>query len=99
MVRKKFRKKEVILGIVCTLLVLFILSLYVWHQTESVSLGYDTAELEHKVVQLKKEVETLETIKSSLLSLDRVEQMAKEKLKLFEPEKNQIFYEDIDPKH
>jgi cell division protein FtsL len=99
MVRKKFRKKEVILGIVCTLLVLFILSLYVWHQTESVSLGYDTAELEHKVVQLKKEVETLETIKSGLLSLDRVEQMAKEKLKLFEPEKNQIFYEDIDPKH
>jgi len=99
MVRKKFKKKEVILSIVCALLVLFILSLYVWHQTESVSLGYDTAELEHKVVQLKKEVEKLETIKSSLLSLDRVEQMAKKKLKLSEPEENQIFYEDIDPKH
>jgi cell division protein FtsL len=98
MVRKKFRKKEVILGIVCTLLVLCILSLYVWHQTESVSLGYDTAELEHKVVQLQKEVEKLETIKSSLLSLDRVEQMAKEKLMLSEPKEAQIFYEDIDPK-
>jgi cell division protein FtsL len=98
MVRKKFRKKEVILGIGCTLLVLCILSLYVWHQTESVSLGYDTAELEHKVVQLQKEVEKLETIKSSLLSLDRVEQMAKEKLMLSEPKEAQIFYEDIDPK-
>jgi len=99
MVRKKFKKKQVVLSIVCFLLVLFILSLYVWHQTESVSLGYDTAELELKVVQLKKEVEKLETIKSTLLSLDRVEQMAKEKLKLSEPEENQIFYEDIDSKH
>ncbi len=98
MVRKKFNKKEVLLGIVCTLLVLFILSLYVWHQTESVSLGYDTAELEHQVLLLQKEVEKLETIKSSLLSLDRVEKMAKEKLELSEPEEHQIFYEDIDPK-
>lgn len=83
---------------VCSLLVLFILSLYVWHQTESVSLGYDTAELEHKVVQLQKEVEKLETIKSSLLSLDRVEKMAKEKLEMSEPRDDQIFYEDIDQK-
>jgi len=98
MVRKKFNKKEIFLGTVCSLLVLFILSLYVWHQTESVSLGYDTAELEHKVVQLQKEVEKLETIKSSLLSLDRVEKMAKEKLELSEPRDDQIFYEDIDPK-
>ncbi len=97
MVRKKFNKKEIFLGIVCSLLVLFILSLYVWHQTESVSLGYDTAELEHKVVQLQKEVEKLETIKSSLLSLDRVEKMAKEKLELSEPRDDQIIYEDIDP--
>jgi cell division protein FtsL len=98
MVRKKFNKKEIFLGIVCSLLVLFILSLYVWHQTESVSLGYDTAELEHKVVQLQKEVEKLETIKSSLLSLDRVEKMAKEKLELSEPRDDQIFYENIDLK-
>jgi cell division protein FtsL len=98
MVRKKFNKKEILLGIACSLLVLFILSLYVWHQTESVSLGYDTAELEHKVVQLQKEVEKLETIKSSLLSLDRVEKMAKEKLEMSEPRDDQVFFEDIDPK-
>lgn len=98
MVRKKFNKKEILLGIVCSLLVLLILSLYVWHQTESVNLGYDTAELEHKVIQLQKEVEKLETIKSSLLSLDRVEKMAKEKLEMSEPRDDQVFYEDIDPK-
>jgi cell division protein FtsL len=99
MVRKKFKKKEVMLSIGCTLLALFILTFYVWHQTESVSLGYDTAELEQKVVQLQKEVEKLETLKSGLLSLDRVEKMAKEKLELSEPKEDQIFYEDIDKKH
>ncbi len=97
MVRRKFGKKEIILGIACTLLVLSILSFYVWHQTESVSLGYDMAELEQKVIQLQKEVEKLETIRSSLLSLDRVERMAREKLRLSEPKEGQVIYEDFDP--
>jgi len=97
MVRKKLSKKEITLGIACTLLALFILTFYVWHQTESVSLGYDTAELEQKVIQLQKEVEELETIRSSLLSLDRVERMAREKLKLSEPKEGQVVYEDFDP--
>ncbi len=97
MVRKKISKKEIALGIACTLLALLILSFYVWHQTESVSLGYDTAELELRVIKLQNEVEKLETIRSSLLSLDRVERMAREKLKLTEPREGQVVYEDIDP--
>jgi cell division protein FtsL len=95
MVRKKFSKKEMVLGIGCTLFALLILSLYIWHQTESVSLGYDTAELEYRVIQLEKEVEELETIKSSLLTLDRVEDIARNKLNLAEPKEEQIVYEDI----
>jgi cell division protein FtsL len=96
MVRKKFSKKEIVIGIAFTLFTLLILSLYVWHQTESVSLGYDSAELEHRVIQLEKEVEKLETIKSSLLTLDRVENIARDKLKLSEPKDKQIIYEDIE---
>jgi cell division protein FtsL len=95
MVRKKFSKKEIAIGIACTLFALLFLSLYVWHQTESVSLGYDSAELEHRVIQLEKEVEKLETVKSSLLALDRVEYIARDKLKLSEPKDEQIIYEDI----
>jgi cell division protein FtsL len=72
------------------------LSLYVWHQTESVSLGYDSAELEYRVIQLEKEVEKLETLKSSLLTLDRVENIARDKLKLSEPKEEQIVYKDIE---
>jgi cell division protein FtsL len=96
MVRKKFSKKEITIGIACTLFALLILSLYVWHQTESVSLGYDSAELEYRVLQLEKEVEELETVKSSLLKLDRVEDIARNKLKLTDPKKEQIVYEDIE---
>ena len=95
MVRKKFSRKEIAIGVACTLFALLVLSLYVWHQTESVSLGYDSAELEYRVIQLEKEVEELETVKSSLLTLDRVEKIARNKLKLSEPEEEQIVYEDI----
>jgi len=98
MVRKKFSKKEIAIGIACTLFALLILSLYVWHQTESVSLGYDSAELEQHVIQLEKDVEKLEVIKSNLLRLDRVENIARESLKLTEPQDEQIVYRDIDKK-
>jgi cell division protein FtsL len=98
MVRKKFSKKEIAIWVVCILFALCILSLYVWHQTESVSLGYDSAELEYRVIQLEKEVEELETIKSSLLTLDRVEDIARNKLKLSEPKEEQIVYEEIERK-
>ena len=96
MVRKKFSKKEIVIITVCAVFALLVLSFYVWHQTESVSLGYDSAELEQHVIQLEKEVEKLETVKSSLLTLDRVENIARDELKLTEPEQDQIMYRDID---
>jgi cell division protein FtsL len=99
MVRKKFSKKEIAIGVACTLFALLILSLYIWHQTESVSLGYDSAELEQRVIQLEKEVEKLETVKSNLLVLERVENIARDKLKLTEPKDDQIVYRDIDKEH
>jgi len=98
MVRKKISKKEVALAVSGTLLVLLFLCIYVWQQTESISLGYDTAELELRVKQLEKEVEVLEAEKASLLSLELVEKMAREKLQLRDPGEDQILYKDIDPR-
>ncbi len=99
MVRKKFSKKEIAIGISCTLITLLILSMYIWHQTESVSLGYDTAELELRVTQLEKEVEKLETKKSELLALERVENIARNQLALSDPKKEQLVYEEIKKEH
>jgi len=93
-VRKRFNKKQIALGIFCTLIVIFILTFYIWHQVESVRLGYKTGVLEQEVLYLKKEVEKLEAKKSSLLALERVERIAREKLNLDAPKKEQIVYDD-----
>ncbi len=97
MVRKKYTKKAIILVVSCTIIVIFILTFYIWHQMESIRIGYEIGELEEKVLSLRKEVEKLETKKSSLLSLERVEKIAKEELNLVEPKEEQLVYDDFIP--
>jgi cell division protein FtsL len=95
MVRKKFTKKEMVLVVFCTVFIISILTFYIWHQTEAVRLGYEINRLEEKVQKLQIEVEELETTKSSLLSLEKVEKIAKEKLKMIATTEDQIIYEDF----
>ena len=97
MVRKKYTKKEIILVVFCIIIVISILTFYIWHQIESVRIGYKIGELEEKVLNLRKEVEKLETKKSTLLSLERVEKIAKEKLNLVEPKEEQLVYDEFIP--
>jgi len=97
MVRKKFNKKEIILIIGGTIIVIFFLTFYTWHQIESIRIGYEIGKLEEKVLKLRKDVEQLETVKSSLLRLDRVERIAKEDLNLVSPKKEQIVYDEFSP--
>jgi len=96
MVRKKFSKAQIILGISCTILLTFFLIFYIWHQAESIRIGYKTRQLEEEILSLKKEIEKLEVKKSSLLSLERVEKIAREELKLTSPEKKQIISDNLD---
>ncbi len=96
MVRKKFSKAQIILSISCTILLTFFLIFYIWHQAESIRIGYETRQLEEKILSLKKEIEKLEVKKSSLLSLERVEKIAREELKLISPEKEQIISDNFD---
>jgi len=95
MVRKKFNKKEIIRDILYTVIIITIFIFYIWHQSKSISLGYKNGELEERIISLRKEIEKLQAKKSSLLSLERVEKIAKEELKLKEPRKDQIVYEDF----
>jgi hypothetical protein len=97
MVRKKISKKEVLVGIAWTTIVILILTFYIWNQIESIRLGYAIGDLEMKLQNLEKDVEKFETIKSALLSLDNVERTAKEKLKLQKPKKEQIVYDNFRP--
>jgi len=76
---------------------MFFLTFYIWNQIESIRVGYKIGELEENLQSLKKDVEKLETEKSSLLSLERVEKIAKEKLKLEKSKKEQIIYDNFRP--
>lgn len=84
-----------ILVIACTVFIISILTFYIWHQVEAVRIGYEINRLEDKVQKLKIEVEELETTKASLLSLEKVERIAKEKLKMVKTQENQKVYEDF----
>ena len=87
------------LVITCTIFIISILTFYIWHQVEAVRLGYKINRLEEKVQMLEVEVEKLETAKSSLLSLEKVERIAKEKLKMVKTQENQKVYEDFKQQH
>ena len=83
------------LVITCTLFIISTLTFYIWHQVEAVRLGYKINRLEEKIQKLKIEVEELETTKASLLSLEKVERIAKDKLKMVKTQENQKVYEDF----
>ena len=85
------------LFVFCTIIVIFILTFYIWHQMESIRIGYEIGKLEEKVLTLRRQVDELQTEKSSLLSLDRVEKIAKEELNLVEPKKEQLVYDEFIP--
>ncbi len=95
MVRKKFTRKEILLVIFGTIFIISILTFYIWHQVEAVRLGYEINRLEEKVQNLQIEVEELEAEKSSRLSLEEVERIAKEQLKMVETQESQKIYEEF----
>jgi cell division protein FtsL len=97
MVRRKYTTRQIMLFVVCTIIVIFVLTFYIWHQMESIRIGYEIGKLEKKVLTLTKKVDELEAEKSSLLSLDRVEKIAKEELNLVEPKKEQLVYNEFNP--
>ena len=99
MIKKRYGGREIRIAAACTVIIIFSLSIYIWHQTESISIGYTTSGLEEEVLRLEKEIEQLETIRSSLLSLDRVERIAREELGLKNPKDNQIIWDDLDGKN
>jgi len=97
MIRKKISKKLIVLGLIGGLFAIFFLTFYIWHQMESIRIGYEIGKLEEKVTALVEEVKILQTKKSALLSLDRVEKIAKKELKLVPVKKDQLIYEEFIP--
>jgi len=96
MITKKVNKKNLVLSIFAGFFVIFFLTFYIWHQAESVRIGYKTKDMEEEIELLKGDIEQLETQKASLLSLDRVEQIARQELRMVHPSEKQIIFEKGD---
>jgi cell division protein FtsL len=94
MVHRKFDVKEIALGAAFILLLLVLVTFYIWYQTEAVQLGYRIGELESRVANLKEDIKKLEARKASLLSLRRVEGIARDRLGLADPAPGQILFDD-----
>ena len=90
MIRKKLGSRQVAGIVMLTVTVVVFFSLYIWHQTESIRIGYAIDDLEDRAADLKKQVEELEARKSHLLSLERVERIAREALGLTTARKDQV---------
>jgi cell division protein FtsL len=95
MVHKKYTKKEIAVGVLASLMTIIILTFYLWHITENIRLGYEIGRCENSLQTLREEVKKLEAKRAALLSLERVEKIAREKLGLAEPKEGQIIYEDF----
>jgi len=96
MVRKKFKKQQIAAGILSAVIIIAALTFYVWHQIESVRLGYEINRLEAQIQSIQEQVDTLEVQKAALLSPDRVDKIARQKLGMKPVRDDQII---SDPAH
>ena len=94
MVRKQYSLRQIGAWTALGLLVVAIVTFYLWHLNENIRLGWDYAKLESERIAAGEEVERLQTRRAALLAPDRVERIAKSVLKLGEPRDDQIVYEE-----
>jgi cell division protein FtsL len=93
MVRKLHPPREIALWIASSLLVVAVLFFYLWHINEKHRLGLRTTALESELKALREDVGRLETRKTALLALDRVDKIARRNLGLTDPRPDQIVVE------
>ena len=97
MVRKKLDRKEVAAAAGCILLAVATLTFHIWHQAAVIQIGFQTSRLEERISALQEDIKKLEMSRAALLAPERVDRIAREELRLVEPQPEQIIYEDIHP--
>ena len=94
MVRRQYSLRQIAAWSVLALLVVAVLTFYLWHLNEYIRLGWDSARLETERLQAREQVERLQARRAQLLAPDRVEKIAKSELKMAEPRTDQIVFEE-----
>jgi cell division protein FtsL len=93
--RGRLKRMDLLLLGAAAVCAVSILTFYLWQQTESIRIGYETGILEKKTADLVEDIKTLETRRAALLSLERVEATARQELGLTDPRDDQIIYHDF----
>ncbi|MBN2206797.1 MAG: cell division protein FtsL [Candidatus Aminicenantes bacterium] len=93
--RGRLGRKDILLLGAAAACVVALMTFYLWQQTESIRLGYQTGTLVKRRADLVEEIKTLETRRAALLALERVERIAREELGLVDPREDQIIYHDF----
>ncbi len=94
MIRTKWTPREIGLGAALLAVVVFLMTFYVWYQTEAVRLGYDIGKARDEIRKLRDDIRGLELLKAKLLAPERVEKIARESLGLVDPKPEDIIYDD-----
>lgn len=78
---------SILVGVIMLLSILF----YVWQRNEMIRFGYEAKQLRHELERQVEEKRRLMLQRASLLSLDRIDHIARQKLDLTSPMDDQIF--------
>ncbi|MBM3293359.1 MAG: cell division protein FtsL [Candidatus Aminicenantes bacterium] len=94
MVHKKYSRRQILLAASACLVVMGILTFYLWHLTENIRLGYAVGRDQSAKQRLEKDIQSLKAEREALSSPERIEKIAREKLGLGDMRDDQIVYED-----
>ena len=94
MIRRKWTPREIGLGAALLAVVIFLMTFYVWYQTEAVRLGLEITANRNRIQKLRDDIRGLELERTHLLAPDRVEKIARESLGLVDPKPEDILYDD-----
>lgn len=90
MVRRKRDRAALLMTVLAVTLAAAALTFYLWHLNEMTRIGYDIARIEEEISRMKEEVRELETRRAELMSLERVERIAREELGLTDARPDQV---------
>ena len=97
MVRPKHPLRAIAFWALAGAIVFGVLTFYLWHINENIRLGLETSRIQRELRFLREDVDKLQTRKTALLALDRVEQIARRDLKMTDPRDDQFVFEDFEP--
>jgi cell division protein FtsL len=94
MIRRKWSAREIALGSTLLVVVLGLLTFYIWYQTEAIRLGKAIEKDKDEIAALREEIKKLEIRKAELLDPAVVDRIARDRLGLREAYPDEIFHHD-----